>query len=242
MARLFVDLELKTDQLVKLPDEPAHHLLRVLRAQSGDTVTLFNNHGGEYSCRIENADKRTAELRILEFLDLESESPLHITLAQGISRGERMDYTLQKAVEMGVNRIIPIITERTNVKLKADRMEKRLRHWQGIITSACEQCGRNRLPDLAAITSFHSLIANAQYSQTIILDSDGVPGFQNMLAPFPQGILIVAGPEGGFSPEETRSARDHDFSCIRLGPRILRTETAALAAISSLQTLFGDFS
>lgn len=250
MPRFFVDLPLSPGAKIELPPVPAHHASRVLRLVKGSEVVLFNGRGGEYPAVLEWVDKDGVRARCLEWRDIERESPLDIRLAQGISSGERMDYTLQKAVEMGVREIQPLAMRRSVVKLNKERAEKRVAHWQGVVMSACEQSGRNYLPTVALPLDIPQWLATQDMSRA---DSASMPqGLKLFLSPEaeltlsalppPAGtVWMVAGPEGGFEPEEAKLIVDFGFVPVRLGPRILRTETAALAAVAAMQALWGDY-
>ena len=240
-VRHFVDRPLIEGGSVSLPEVAVAHLVRVLRLGPGDRVRLFNGDGNDYEAELESAGKRGAEARILARIPVYSESPLPITLAQGIARGEKMDLILQKATELGVARVAPIVTERTEVKLDAERAEKRAAHWRGVIASACEQSGRARLPELAPPRSLGDFLAQESSELRLVLD----PNESQTLAqiqPAPGAkICLLVGPEGGLSERDLAAARATGFRGLRLGPRILRTETAALAAIAGLNALYGDW-
>jgi 16S rRNA (uracil1498-N3)-methyltransferase len=225
--------------VVTLPDAVARHAIGALRLRDGEAVTLFNGDGHEYEGIL--ATHGHACVRLLVRHDLERESPLRVVLAQGISSGERMDLTVQKSVELGVAAIQPLMMRRTIVRLAGDKVEKRRVHWQGVVVSACEQCGRNRVPEVAAIMEF------APWRRAwpdrpglgLMLDPEGETSLACL--PRPEGeVTLLAGPEGGFDPAERLAARDAGFVSVRLGPRVLRTETAALAALAAMQTLWGD--
>jgi 16S rRNA (uracil1498-N3)-methyltransferase len=241
MPRFFVDLPLSPGAKIQLPAVPAHHAARVLRLVKGAEVVLFNGHGGEYPALLEWVDKDLVIARCREWRDIERESPLDVRLAQGISSGERMDYTLQKAVELGVTAIQPLAMRRSVVKLSSQRAEKRVAHWQGIIMAACEQCGRNRLPPVAPPMDVPQWLATAPQGMRLFLSPEAETTLDAL--PCPSGpVWLVAGPEGGFEPDEAELIRDFGFVPVRLGPRILRTETAALAAVAAMQMLWGDYS
>jgi len=237
MTRLFQAIPLSLHITVTLDPSASHHLANVLRTTVGEPVTLFNGEGGEYAGTIHRIDKKQVIVKITEFIEREAESPLQLTLAQGISRGEKMDYTIQKAVELGVKTIVPLITERCNVKLDAQRWQKRLQHWQAIIISACEQSGRNRVPEitppqplaewLPTVTSDVRFVLSPHTKSTAIMADIA-------------SITLLVGPEGGLSEKEMVIAKQYHFSSIQLGPRILRTETAAVAAIAAIQSQLGD--
>jgi len=224
-----------------LPAAAAHHAARVLRLRSGEAVTLFNGQGGEYAARIAAIGKRDVEVEIGRHDPVERESPLTVTLAQAISSGERMDLTIQKAVELGVTCIVPVESERCMVRLQGERAEKRVAHWQQVAISACEQCGRNRIPEVRMILSLDAwLAAEASDAQRWVL----LPGTHTALRELPrpqQPVELLVGPEGGFTDNETEAMRRRGYQPVRLGPRVLRTETAAPALLAALQALWGDF-
>lgn len=239
MPRFYVPFELIPEHEIALPDATAHHAARALRLSVGDAVTLFNGIGGEWTGTISHIGKREVMVSIAGWHDTERESALRVTLAQGISSGERMDYTLQKAVELGVHAIQPIACARSVVKLSGERADKRLAHWHNLVIAACEQCGRNRVPEVAAIASLTAWLDTASASLKLMFAPDAEHSLHTL--PAPQGeVLILAGPEGGFTNDETAAALHAGFIPVRLGPRVLRTETAALAALAALQTLWGD--
>ncbi len=243
MPRFHCDLPLLPDHLVALPDAVARHAIGVLRLRVGEAVTLFNGDGAEYPGVLESAGGKGATVRLFTRLEPDRESPLQVHLAQGISSGERMDYTLQKAVELGVTAIQPLTMRRTVVRLSEDKAIKRRAHWQGVVNSACEQCGRNVIPEVAAIEEF-TLWQRSQVKDEaplkLLLDPEGGLCLRD-LPPPTAPILLLAGPEGGFDPAERKLARAAGFQGLRLGPRVLRTETAALAALAALQAIWGDF-
>lgn len=224
-----------------LPPDAAHHAIRVLRLGEGDPLLLFDGIGGEFHARILRVEKQMLTAVIDGAAINDRESPLKIVLAQGVSGGDRMDYTLQKAVELGVTEIRPIQAERSVVKLAGERAAKRIQHWQSVVISACEQCGRSIVPEVHAISGFREWLANeSQETCRIVL----APDAEQRLADLPRPaspIVLLAGPEGGLTENELEIAQMRGFVPIRLGPRILRTETAALVAISAMQTLWGDF-
>ena len=240
MPRFYCDLPLAVGRLIELPDETARHAMGALRLRSGDGVVLFNGDGGEYEGRLEQQGK-TAAVRLSGHAEPQRESNLRITLAQGISSGERMDLTLQKSVELGVAAIQPLMMRRSVVKLTGEKTEKRLRHWRGVVISACEQCGRNQLPPVAEIQDFMSWLRQTPTgAQRYLLDPEASQSLRDL--PAPTGpILLLAGPEGGFDPVERNAAIAAGCIALRLGPRILRTETAALAALAAMQAIWGDF-
>ncbi len=243
MPRFYCDLPLAVGRLIELPADTARHAIGALRLRAGETVSLFNGDGTEYTGTLE-AQGKGAAVRLSSRAEPQRESNLHITLAQGISSGERMDLTLQKSVELGVAAIQPLFMRRSLVKLSGDKAERRLRHWQGVVVSACEQCGRNVIPPVAAIQEFMPWLQQARNQadapRRYLLDPEADLSLRDL--PPPDGpILLLAGPEGGFDPVERKAALAAGCIALRLGPRILRTETAALAALAALQAVWGDF-
>ena len=251
--RFYLDQPLAPGARFSLPPGPARHAARALRLAVDDAITLFNGRGGEYAARIERIHKDEVAVSVTGFADIERESRLRVMLAQGISSGERMDYTLQKAVELGVAAIQPIAARRSVVKLAGERADKRIAHWQGVVASACEQCGRNQVPTVAAPLTLTGLLGHALQHVT----DRGPPGQHGagrllFLSPLAETRLadltaptamdcLVAGPEGGFEANEIAALHAAGAISVRLGPRVLRTETAALAALAAMQTLWGDF-
>jgi 16S rRNA (uracil1498-N3)-methyltransferase len=238
IPRIFHPEPLATQGQVILDDSAARHVARVLRLGPDAKLILFDGSGGEYPASIIELDKRKVTVELGERRMVELESPLKITLAQGISRGERMDYTIQKAVELGVTRIVPLSTERSVVNLKGERLEKKLAHWRGVIISACEQCGRNTLPELITQQTLDEWLEKGSSGEGLLLDhrAEGSLGSLQL----GNEITLLIGPEGGLSETERQRAIDCGYRGIRLGPRVLRTETAALTALAGLQSRWGD--
>jgi 16S rRNA (uracil1498-N3)-methyltransferase len=239
--RHYVDLPLSAGLQVSLPEAAVAHLVRVLRLAVGDRFVLFNGDGGDYPAQLVTVGKKSAEALVAARQELGNESPLRITLAQGIARGEKMDLILQKATELGVACIAPVITERTEVKLDGDRLEKKMQHWRGVLAAACEQSGRARLPQLLPPQPLHAFAAARGGDRRVILDPQaGVSLAQAKIADA-ASISLLIGPEGGLSDRDQAALRAAHFEGLRLGPRILRTETAGLAAIAALNALYGDW-
>ena len=226
------------DEVIKLPIDAHRHAVQVLRLKAGAPVRLFDGTGLEYEANLYEVSKRESTVKLSTAISNNNESTLSLTLIQGISRGERMDYTLQKAVELGVNRIVPVITQRCNVQLSGQRADKKLAHWQGVIISACEQSGRRKMPVLDRIISFDDMISEFNSGSRLILEPTAEMGFKHLQPQTETSLLI--GPEGGFSETEVQQAMNNGFQAIQFGPRILRTETAAVSALAVLQTLWGD--
>ena len=238
--RFYLDHPLALGARFTLPPGPARHAARALRLSVGDAVTLFNGQGGEFDARIDRIQKDDVAVSITGFTEKTRESPLRVMLAQGISSGERMDYTLQKAVELGVMAIQPIAAKRSVVKLTGERADKRVAHWQGVVASACEQCGRNHVPHVAAPLTLAQWLGQREPGRLLFLSPLAECRLADLSAPTAMDCL-VAGPEGGFEEEEIAALHAADATPVRLGARVLRTETAALAALAAMQTLWGDF-
>ena len=226
---------------VTLPKDAAHHAARVLRMGEDDVVSLFNGDNHVYRARIFRIEKQDIVVLIESRVAMSCESTLSLLLVQGISSGERMDYTLQKAVELGVTAIQPIQAERSVVKLAGERREKRMQHWRNVVTAACEQCGRNKVPEVKAVAGLMDWLGvQGSEGQRILLAPDAEMRLRELAQPV--GVVTLAvGPEGGFSDNEHTALMQYGFTPVKLGPRVLRTETAALAALASMQTLWGDF-
>ncbi|MDA8328619.1 MAG: 16S rRNA (uracil(1498)-N(3))-methyltransferase [Betaproteobacteria bacterium] len=223
-----------------LPEAASHHAVRVLRLAAGDMVAVFDGSGCEWPAQIVRVEKHGVILQIGDAITPHRESALAVTLIQGISSGERMDFTLQKAVELGVQRIQPVACVRSVVRLTGERAQKRQQHWQQLVISACEQCGRNVVPEVLPIVAFNEGVHHADAGLRLLLDPVAKLTLRE-LPPPNAGVCLLAGPEGGFDPGEMAQAFQVGFVGVRLGPRVLRTETAALAAVSAMQMLWGDF-
>ena len=240
-SRLFSPIQLHANAELSLGGEQARYVGRVLRLRPGDALTIFDGSGGEYLAVIDTITKQSLCLNVREHNSRSTESPLRIRLLQGISRGERMDIVIQKGTELGVHQISPVLTEFSVVKLEPDRAANRVAHWTKVAASACEQSGRNEMPLIDTPQSLYDLLdaEESHGSARLVLD----PAANKTLPTIkrPKGrIAILIGPEGGLSDKEQERAQAAGYEAVTFGPRILRTETAALAAIASLQSLFGD--
>jgi 16S rRNA (uracil1498-N3)-methyltransferase len=236
--RLFVDQALAVGDSIELDERAHRHAVQVLRLRAGAELVLFNGTGGQYRAQVTEAGKRRSRVTVTGFEDRDSRPALHITLLQGISRGDRMDYSLQKATELGVSAIRPVITKRSQVPGDPRRLESRLAHWQGVIVSACEQCGRNELPELQTVTTLEHWFGERPEGYGLLLDPQAETGLGEGSPNGPIQLLI--GPEGGLDDTEIASALNHGMHTVHLGPRILRTETAGVAALAVIQALWGD--
>ncbi|MEO8741896.1 MAG: 16S rRNA (uracil(1498)-N(3))-methyltransferase [Lysobacteraceae bacterium] len=246
IPRVYLAQALRAGATVALPSAACEHLLRVLRMAEGAALLLCNGDGMDYRATLVDIGKRDAHARIEDAMPNHAESPLQVTLAQALARGEKMDWVIQKATELGVVAIQPIVTERTEVRLDAERGAKRLAHWQAVATAASEQCGRACIPAIAEPLPLAVYAAGfAANTIRIALDPDGERLSRlfnlNDALISEKPIHLVVGPEGGLSERDLAQLRATGFSGMRLGPRILRTETAGLAALAALQTLAGDF-
>jgi 16S rRNA (uracil1498-N3)-methyltransferase len=241
LTRVFIDAPLEPGSRVTLEGNAASHVTRVLRLRVGASLTLFNGRGGEYSASIDKSHGGEVIVAVGEHRPAERESPLPVTLAQGVSRGERMDLVVQKATELGVSRLVPLLCERSVVQLDAQHAQRKLNHWRAITVAACEQCGRNRLPELAAPAALADFLrgAGAAGHMRLLLSPDATATLAELARPA-AGVTVLIGPEGGLADEEAQAASAAGFTAVRLGPRVLRTETAAIAALALLQRQFGD--
>ncbi len=239
LTRVYVEEALATGRSCIIEGPAANHIMRVLRLRDGDLLTLFDGRGGEYGARIAVLRRDSVQVEVQEHRDVERESKLHLTLTQGISRGERMDWVMQKATELGVARIVPVITERTVVKLDERQGERKLEHWRAIVIAACEQSGRNRVPEVATPRALHELMNAADDAgRRLLLSPAGDLNARDLVLSGRATLLV--GPEGGLSDEERELAGAAGFEQVRMGPRVLRTETAAIAALTILQHDYGD--
>ena len=239
ISRLYIATDLNEGESINLDSERSHYLRSVIRLKKDSTLNVFNGDGREFQACIETITRDGVRLLIGGGTVRNRESPLITHLGLGISRGERMDFAIQKAVEMGVSHITPLLTEHCVVRLEDDKKDSRYQHWQKVIRSACEQCGRNSLPILDAPLKLDDWLPEVT-GLRLLLDPDATANLGNLTRPETR-VTLLSGPEGGFSEWERQTARDLGFTPIKLGPRILRTETAVLAALASVQTLWGDF-
>ena len=239
LTRSYVDLPLQAGSSVVLPEAACAHLVRVLRLQAGDACVLFNGDGHDYDARITSTSKRDVNVEVLAARPVQNESPLRITLLQGIARGEKMDWILQKATELGVSWVLPVTSERSEVKLDAQRAGKRHEHWRQVIVSACEQSGRAVVPGIEPPQALRQAVAS-NTGPGFILDPTATRTIASLRSDDLVACTLAIGPEGGWSPRDRQELGDAGFEGLRLGPRVLRTETAGIAAIAALQALAGD--
>lgn len=239
ISRLYTADILNKGQKIELQNDNAHYVRTVLRLSKDQPITLFNGLGGEFICTLNEVSRKRVMVSVGEAINRSVESPLHITLGLGVSRGDRMDWAVQKAVELGVNNITPLITERCVIKFKADKKQQRLQHWKNIMQHATEQSGRTVLPELNEITDIDLWVQN-QNELKVFLDPHADRSLAE-LKPDKMRVTLLSGPEGGFSNQERELAVAAGFIPVRLGGRVLRTETAVLAALSAVQMIWGDF-
>lgn len=242
LTRSYLGQPLQVGEQIALPEAVANHLLRVLRLKVGDALVVFNGDGFDYHACVVSAERRSAQIHVQSRTAVTRESALSITLGQGMARGDKMDWVLQKATELGVAAIAPLRTQWTEVRLDGDRSERRQQHWQGVINAACEQSGRASIPTLAPASELSAFAGSApENALRLLLDPDGEQRLSTCPPPQPgQPVWLVIGPEGGLSERDIACARAAGFTGLRLGPRVLRTETAGLAAIVAMQALWGD--
>lgn len=240
IPRIYQAIALAGEHEIELDATASQHLLKVLRLREGAAVIVFNGQGESYQGELTQARGKCATVKLHQRIEEVSESPLQLHVGLGISKGERMDYAIQKLVETGVHHITPLLTEYTVVKLDARREQTRRQHWQGIIINACEQCGRSILPQLHDVSALSRWLTAVTDDCKLVFDASGEASLQS-LQPTPASVSVLIGPEGGLSDHEVRAAGQNGFRVVRLGPRILRTETAAVAISAALQTLWGDY-
>lgn len=242
IPRIFNAAAIRAGQSLNLTEQAQRHITQVLRLKAGSALILFDGRGGEYQATLTRVTRHEAIAEVGQHFASECESPLDITLAQGVSRGERMDLTLQKATELGVTAITPLLTERCGVRLSGERLDKKHSHWHGVVVSACEQCGRNRLPAIHSLCSLPNWLTTSDMagSLCLVLSPEAGQPLNALPPPANNAVTLLVGPEGGLSNNETELAVQQGFQPVRLGPRILRTETAGLAGLAILQALWGD--
>ena len=241
IPRFYCDMPLGKSPVFSLPEEVAHHAVRVLRLKAGDDLVLFDGAGGEHLVRIDRIEGSAVTVFQQAFSAREAESPLSLWLGQALCANEKMDWVFQKAVELGVSRCSPLQTERSVVRLSQERALRRQAHWQGVIRAACEQSGRNRVPQVDPVQSLDSWFSCLPVRGMRLMLSPQGGTILSQLAPPAGPVVILVGPEGGLGAEEVAAARAAGFQALKLGPRILRTETAALALVATLQGQWGDF-
>ncbi len=239
-ARFYTRIALSPGARLDLPEPVARHAVRVLRLAVGAEITLFDGRGGEYPATIEHIERERVTVHLGNWLLRECESPLEITLVQAVQAGDKMDFTLQKAVELGVAAFYPVTSRRSVVRLSGERAARRVAHWQGVAAAACEQCGRNHIPTVGMLEPLEQWLARpAQGALRFMLSPDARASLP--VSPPSRAVQLLVGAEGGLDPVEIAAAQSAGFVPIRLGPRILRTETAGPAALAAMQALWGDF-
>lgn len=242
--RFYCPTALAPATTLDLPEHAAAHAVRALRLREGDALILFDGTGGEHQARITGIERKRVTVTLLGWHAIERECPIRLTLIQALQSGEKMDLTVQKSVELGIARIVPVTSQRSVLRLCGERAERRLAHWRGIAVSACEQCGRNTLPRIEAITHLRHWLSTPSPGENLrlLLDPGSAHTLDSISPPPPGGAVeLLIGAEGGLAPEEVQDAREAGYTGIRLGPRILRTETAGLAVLAAIQGLWGDF-
>ncbi len=237
--RFYIEGRLREGSTCTLPEEAAHHAVRVLRLRSGDEVTLFDGRGGEYAARIAAIERTRVAIDVLGHRAVEREAALRLVLVQGVSSGERMDFTVRKAVELGVAEVHPVLAATSVARPKGERAAARHEHWQRIAIAACEQCGRNQIPKVMPLIALSDYRAESAGLKLLLSPLSEAP--LSKVAAKGDGFVIAAGPEAGFNAAEEAALVEAGFVPVRLGPRVLRTETAALAALAALNALRGDF-
>ncbi|MDX9987692.1 16S rRNA (uracil(1498)-N(3))-methyltransferase [Thiothrix unzii] len=240
VPRFYVPQSFAVGQEFTLPNTTFRHAVQVLRLGVGEQLILFNGEGGEYFAQISNVSKRSASVQIDSFSAIDTESPAHLTLVQAVIKPDKMDFSLQKAVELGVNTIQPLITQRSVVRIGKEQVDKKLQHWEGIVVAACEQSGRTRMPNVQAPLTLERWLETPFVGTRIILAPGDFPRINALSADLPTPIALLIGPEGGFTDEEVETCVQAGVMPVSLGPRILRAETASSAALALLQHRFGD--
>lgn len=239
LSRIHTAQTLVTGTTVQLADEAAHYVGKVLRLRAGESLSLFNAADGEHLAEIVQVDKRSITVRLASVIPCSADPVLPVHVGLGLSRGERFDYAVQKATEAGVGTITPLLTERCEVKLKGERVDNRMTHWNRIAISASEQCGRCTVPTITEPVLLREWLSQPRAGLSYVMDHRGTAGLANVAAP--KAVTFLIGPEGGLSEEEIAAAQTSGFQSLKLGPRVLRTETAPVIAIALVQHLWGDF-
>jgi 16S rRNA (uracil1498-N3)-methyltransferase len=240
MPRFYLSQPLAVGAVIELPTETAHHV-HVLRMEAGDNITLFNGQGGEYTATLVSVERRRATVDIKTFSPREAELPYALTLAQALPEGAKMDWIIEKAVELGATAIQPLSSQRCVVRLSEERAAKKSGHWNGIIVSAAEQCGRNRLPHLAELADFERWVSQPNLHRRLLLTPRATQSLSDWARHQPaQSATLIIGPEGGLSEREEQLACDHGVLPLSIGARVLRTETAGLAALAALNAVWGE--
>lgn len=240
IPRIHVDLPLAEHTTFDLPDGAFQHCCKVLRLKEDHPIILFNGQGGQYHAKLTNVQKRSAQIAVEDFVKLDNESPLQVTIGQSISRGERMDYAVQKAVESGVYKIQPLFSERCEVRLNDARLEKRVQHWQQVAISAAEQSGRGVVPVVCFPIALEDWVKECNDMLKLALHHHSARPLNEFKQPNNQQVALLIGPEGGLSETEVALAEAQGFAAVALGPRVLRTETAPIVALTALNLLWGD--
>ena len=240
LPRFYCRAALSPGAHIELPEPVARHAVRVLRLPPGAPMVLFDGRGGEHLAHIQRIERERVVAELASWQDIERESPLAVTLVQALQAGEKMDFTIQKAVELGVRDIMPVESRRSVLRLSGERAAKRVAHWQGVAASACEQCGRNQVPLVAPLEKLENWLARpAGSTLRLMLAPDADEALVDL--PPASAVQLLIGAEGGLDPQEVLAAKQAGFRPVRMGPRVLRTETAGLAALAILQALWGDF-
>ena len=238
--RIFVEQPLREGIQVELHAAAARHVQQVLRLKPGQHISVFDGRGGEYDAQIAGARKQVVSVEVHSFRAVDVESPLRIHLGQGLARGDRMDQAIQKAVELGVGEVTPLGTERSVIKLKAERVGRRLEHWQSVAVHAAEQCGRTQVPTVHAPVELDRWLETVQADLKVFMEPTATNALID-ISPSGSGVALLIGPEGGLTESELASASRAKFAGVRMGPRVLRTETATVVGLTALQTAWGDF-
>jgi 16S rRNA (uracil1498-N3)-methyltransferase len=241
VPRFYTDAALRAGGTTQLPEDAAHHAVHVLRLRAGEALTLFNGRGGEYAGRIAAIERLRVTVDVLAHRPLERESPLAVTLVQGVSSSEKMDFTVQKATELGVAALQPVLAARSAGRIAGERAAQKRAHWERVVIAACEQSGRNRVPEVFAPVPLEEYCRKAPPSAALLLSPQAQLGLREAAARLQGAATLAAGPEAGFTVAEEAMLAQAGFVPVRLGPRVLRTETAALAALAALNALAGDF-